>query len=94
MLGPEQLCFGFYVFFTHLCFPILQLCIIMAMQNENERGGNAMFISKSIEYSPVFGDKKTKIDECVRSMKREGYEIDVATETGTGRVVLVFHMAA
>ena len=53
-----------------------------------------MFISKSIEYSPVFGDKKTKIDECVRSMKRAGYEIDVATETGTGRVVLVFHMAA
>ena len=53
-----------------------------------------MFISKSIEYSPIFGDKKTKIDECVRCMKREGYEIDVATETGTGRVVLVFHMAA
>lgn len=52
-----------------------------------------LYISRQIEFSPVYENKEEVVKACVKEMRRKGYRLDLQTQTGISRAVLVFKAA-
>lgn len=49
------------------------------------------YVSKRVDFSPVFQDEEERVKACVNEMQNKGYVLDMTTDTGIAGAVLVFH---